>query len=106
MFGQRKPSEIAAQLKTEYSPHSPAMRLTLVNYTLQYGIPTSFEGTPREFLDELMGFVSAEYDEFSAELDETFEDDQETIGSVTDRLDGEGGPGDVIDFDPNNSPYL
>ncbi len=81
------------------------MRLTLVNYALQYGIPESFDGTPREFLDELMEFVSAEYDEFSTELDESFQDDdQETVGSVADKLSQ--GPGDVIDFDPNNSPYL
>ncbi len=83
------------------------MRLTIVNYTLQYGIPTSFEGTPREFLDELMGFVSAEYDEFSDELDETFQDDTDTVNSLMKDLDTEKqGPGDVIDFDPGNSPYL
>lgn len=106
MFGQRKPSEIAAQLKIEYSPHSPAMRLTLVNYALQYGIPTSYEGTPREFLDELMAFVSDEYDEFSTELDETFEDDEETVKSLMDDLGDNDDPGDIIDFDPGNSPYL
>jgi hypothetical protein len=98
MYGQRRPSEVAAQLKVEYSPNSPAMRLTIVNYVLQHGIPTKYEGTVSEFLAELMGFVAESYEAFTAELDETLVDDE--------KGEDRPKPNQIIEVDDGFSPYL
>lgn len=55
------------EMKMELAPSSPRLRLSLISYLLEHGVPAGYD--IMELLKELLAFVTEAYEAFVKELD-------------------------------------